>query len=401
MTAEAGPGETSGEPRADSKESSRVGFVVMRVPLLAVDTLASWADGVRAGTAMNGSDAELTEALAADRALLRARLSALLDDNQISGSLAVASPDLAWGIRQWRADPGARRAESAERSLVRYLTRMASRSSPFGLASSYLVGDVAGEPALAVESRGRVRVVARIDVGLLQKIVRDTISKALDSEELLLRRNPGVYRAAGRLRVAALTKGANKHRLVAMRSTPAIEAVLEAAHPQARADELSAVIQASGASPGAARALLARLLGSELLIPVAQVTVTGEEPTAQAIAALRSVPGGEHAAEILGRAAHALEAACRSIPSGPGGSCCRGQFWRRRAGLPISSPGSPRSHPIRPCGLSASAFSNVSARARCRCWRRLTPIAAWYSKIRSSTTTSMPETGPGGRRSWA
>jgi thiopeptide-type bacteriocin biosynthesis protein len=170
------------------------------------------------------------------------------------------------------------------------------------------VGEGAAAPALAVESRGRVRVVARIDVGLLQKIVRDTISKALDSEELLLRRNPGVYRAAGRLRVAALTKGANKHRLVAMRSTPAIEAVLEAAHPQARADELSAVIQASGASPGAARALLARLLGSELLIPVAQVTVTGEEPTAQAIAALRSVPGGEHAAEILGRAAHALEA---------------------------------------------------------------------------------------------
>jgi lantibiotic biosynthesis protein len=300
--------ETHRPPRAGRQEAFRAGFVVMRVPLLAVDTLTGWAKGVRAGAAISGSDAELTEALAADRAMLRARLSALLDDEQISGALAVASPDLAWGITRWRAHPGTRRAESAERSLVRYLTRMASRCSPFGLASGYIVGGVAGEPALEVESRGKVRVVSRIDVGLLREIVRDTVSRALHSEELLLRRNPGVYHAAGRLRVAARTEGSNKHRLVAMRSTEAIEAVLEAAHPQAAAGELIKVIQRTGASPDDARALLARLLRSELLIPVAQVTVTGAEPTAAAIAALRCVPGGERAAEVLGDAARALEA---------------------------------------------------------------------------------------------
>ncbi|MBV9093707.1 MAG: lantibiotic dehydratase, partial [Streptosporangiaceae bacterium] len=113
----------------------------------------------------------------------------------------------------------------------------------------------------------------------------------------------------GRLRVAARTEGSNKHRLVAMRSTDAIEAVLEAAHPQARAVELIKVIQQHEPSPEDARALLARLLRSELLIPLAQVTVTGPETTTEAIAALRSVPGGEHAAEVLGQAARALEAA--------------------------------------------------------------------------------------------
>jgi lantibiotic biosynthesis protein len=309
VTPEARPGETYHAPGTGSGAAFGVGFVVMRVPLLAVDTLTNWAQGVRAGVSVSGPDVELAEALAADRAMLRARLSALLDDEQISGSLAVSSPDLAWGISRWRAHPGTRRAESAERSLVRYLTRMACRCSPFGLASGYIVGDVVGEPALEVESRSNVRAVTRIDVGLLQEIMRDTVSKALDSEELLLRRNPGVYRAAGRLRVAARTEGSNKHRLVAMRSAEAIEAVLEAAHPQAAAGELIKVVQESGASPEDARALLARLLRSELLIPVTQVTVTGAEPTAQAIAGLRSVPGGEHAAEVLGDAVRALEAA--------------------------------------------------------------------------------------------
>jgi lantibiotic biosynthesis protein len=312
MTLE-GPREARSGGRTDSRvggrESYRADFAVMRVPLLSLDTLAAWAEGMHASAFTSGSDTELAEALAADRAVLRARLSALLADDQISGALAVSSPDLAWGIRRWQADPDARQARSAERSIIRYLTRMASRAVPFGLASGYVVGDVAGQPALEVESREKLRVAARIDGGLLQMVLRDAVLNALNSEELLVRRNPGVYRAADRLRVAVRTNEPNKHRLVAVPSTPAIKAVLEAAHPQARAGELIAVLRESGASLEDARVLLAKLLRSELLIPVAQITVTGEPPTTQAIAALRSLPSGHAAAEVVAQAAQELDAA--------------------------------------------------------------------------------------------
>ncbi|MBV9094833.1 MAG: hypothetical protein JO132_13310, partial [Streptosporangiaceae bacterium] len=62
MTLEAGLRQASGRPGTDSKQGFRADFVVMRVPLLAIDTLASWAQGARAGAAVSGPDAELAVA---------------------------------------------------------------------------------------------------------------------------------------------------------------------------------------------------------------------------------------------------------------------------------------------------------------------------------------------------
>jgi Lantibiotic dehydratase, N terminus len=179
----------------------------------------------------------------------------------------------------------------------------------FGLVSSYHVGDIAGEPRFEVETRDAIRAVARLDPGLLDKLVGEAVSRALESEGLLSRRNPGLYRLADQIRVAARPVTDIKHRLVAVRSTPSIEAVLETADQEVRAGALLTVLERRGASRHDARALLARLLAAELLIPVSRVTVTGEEPAVQAIAALRSVPEGDRPADVVGRAVSALEQA--------------------------------------------------------------------------------------------
>ena len=292
---------------ARASAAYRADFVVTRVPLLSIETFLTWANGARASGGVDASDEVLERALAEDRALLRARLCDLIGEPLISRALTVASPDLTQGIRLWRANPASRRGRSAERSLVRYLTRMASRPSPFGLVSGYHVGDIASDPAFEIDSRDAIRIVARLDPGLLDRIVRDAVSGALESEDLLLRRNPGLYRLADQIRFAARPAADIKHRLVAVRSTPSIEAVMEAADHGVRAGALLTVLGQRGGSRDDPRALLARLLAKELLIPVAQVTVTGEEPAVQAVAALRSVPGGERAAHVVGHAVGALE----------------------------------------------------------------------------------------------
>src|SRR6185437_13191774 len=96
----------SSRPRAD--------FFALRAPLLALETLSRWAEGIRA---LDAADAELEEALAADRALLRVRLMELLADEQIGDALAVASPDLADGVARWRIEPDTKRGRSAPTSL--------------------------------------------------------------------------------------------------------------------------------------------------------------------------------------------------------------------------------------------------------------------------------------------
>src|SRR5437868_12795016 len=71
------------------------GFFVLRTPLLPFDEMEEWGRGLTAAAAARtpGEDS-LAEALAADRARLRAGLTALLQRPEVREAVFVASPDL-------------------------------------------------------------------------------------------------------------------------------------------------------------------------------------------------------------------------------------------------------------------------------------------------------------------
>jgi thiopeptide-type bacteriocin biosynthesis protein len=284
-------------------------FAVLRVPLLAMETLAAWADGVRAPAACAGSDAQLTEALTADRAVLRARLLQLLADRQVSAAIELGSEDLQPGIRRWRLDPDGKAGRSAERSLTRYLARLSSRPSPFGLAAGYVLAELAGEPALRVGPRSALRIVSRIDPGLLSTVVRDAAARARGDAGLLVRVNPLAYRTGSRLRVPAPGTRPERPRLVALRATPAIEAAIATAAAEATVGAVLAAMSAAGAQANEAREQLDLLLDRAVLIPARLLALTGAEPTTAAVEALRATPGGSVAADTIERAARRLAAA--------------------------------------------------------------------------------------------
>src|SRR6202023_2928156 len=95
---------------------------------------------------------ELAAALAADRATPRARLGAMVERPEVAEALFVASPSLVEALDTWGRDPDGKKGLRAERALVRYFLRMASRATPFGLFSGCSTApidsaDPAGVPA--------------------------------------------------------------------------------------------------------------------------------------------------------------------------------------------------------------------------------------------------------------
>src|SRR6478609_5021175 len=87
--------------------------VVLRTPLLPATVFAEWA------TATDP----------------RAFLAALLAEPAIDEAIFVASPSLHGSIAAWRAKPESAAGRRTEHSLVKYIARMAGRSTPFGLFS--------------------------------------------------------------------------------------------------------------------------------------------------------------------------------------------------------------------------------------------------------------------------
>src|SRR5439155_23873142 len=120
----------------------------LRTPTLPFDALDRW-------SAQPG--------LAARRDVLRT----LLDDPAVREAIFVASPELERQIPIWQREPDAPNAVAVERALVRYVSRMASRCTPFGLFASVAVVPPGARTRLDVPPRGAAWRRTRLDNDVL------------------------------------------------------------------------------------------------------------------------------------------------------------------------------------------------------------------------------------------
>jgi hypothetical protein len=206
------------------------GFFVLRTPLLPFDEILAWGDGLEAPGAA-GRPGDLADAVALDRARLRARLGKVVARPEVRDALAVASPDLEAAIGHWLDDPDSDRGRRVERSLVRYVTRMSANPTPFGLFAGCSTGTIGTGTNLTVGDRADVRRHSRLDLDDLE-----TVAEALAREPAIRDRvqhqpNSTLYRTAGRLHYVELRRRGRdrSHHLVAVTPSGHLDAALTVA----------------------------------------------------------------------------------------------------------------------------------------------------------------------------
>ena len=270
------------------------GFFVLRTPLLPVDDLRRWTGALATAAVLDRtdvSDAELERAIAEDRARLRAGIAERLESAVILDAIHVASPDLESALHYWRTDPDGDRGRRAERSLVRYLSRMASRPTPFGLFAGNSVGVVADQTHLELGSATEYRRYTRLDSGYLFALIESLARDAIVAANLPLRPNTTLALSDGRWRYvewrvdqAAADARAfyeRTHHLVAVDDSRYLRAVLDCAGAERGATIASlaaAVVDAGISSTEQATAFIHRLIENQILLPELPLYVTGRDP---------------------------------------------------------------------------------------------------------------------------
>lgn len=167
----------------------------------------------------------MTAALAANAEEIRAAYRRLLEDSALREALFVASPDLDRALAHWHADPDGDRGQAAERALTRYLTRIASRPTPFGLFASTSVGLAGDITALTVSPPAACGRHTRLDVDYLVLLV-DALTKQRDVRaHLAYRPTTSLYQAAGGWRYIEthLEDKTRSHRLVSLDRSEALD----------------------------------------------------------------------------------------------------------------------------------------------------------------------------------
>lgn len=213
---------TSPSPRPAASSRRRLpdhraeDFFVLRSPLLPFDSHLQW-------LAATSADA--------DPAALQDHLLELARRPEVAEALFVASPSLVEGLHSLDASTPSKRATRLRSSLARYLARMMTRSTPFGLFAGGSLGTVADSTHLELPPRGANRRHTRLDMDYLFRLAHHLEADPEIRDALRYAPNSSLYFTAGRWRYAEgrLDGDQRSYHLVAVGDDPYLSTALRAA----------------------------------------------------------------------------------------------------------------------------------------------------------------------------
>ncbi len=292
-------------------------FFVLRTPSLPLDTLS-----LHFQTGQEVEAQELSPVFQErNREALCQIIRKLARRDDIREAMALASPDLASRLDVWLAGslPG-KDARNIEQSLLKYLSRMSSRSTPFGLFAGVSMGAWDSASHLSVGSWMESRKAVRLDWGVLETLV-DQLEREPDVRSLLeYRPNSSIYAQGGWYRYLErreqATQGRTYH-LEAVEATSHLDFVLQQAGGGARLEDLTeSLARHMGVEPTTAHSFLNQIVEAQVLCSGLCPSLTDPDPISQVITTLQAVPAMVAKVEFLG----ALQQNLTALRSSPVGS---------------------------------------------------------------------------------
>lgn len=329
----------SGSRRAASAASPTAqpsGFFVLRTPLLPFDTVTQWSRGLEA-SACAADPVTLDDAIASDRLRLRSRLAEIVTEPGLREGIFVASPSLEAAIQWWRKDPDSERGQRAERALVAYFMRAASRPTPFGLFAGCTTGTIGARTRLRLDGRDRFRRYTRLDMDYLWALAKAVEADPGLRADLRYWPNSSRYDIGDRLMYAEARDSAagRSYHLVAVDKTPYLMQTLARARDGECLDVLAGELISDDISEAEAKDYLGELIGSQLLMADSQPQVTGAPPAEAMAAALAS---HDSTADIAAKLRDVLAGLAAVDAGGVGASP---EAYRRLAGHLDGLPATP------------------------------------------------------------
>ena len=266
--------------RADALRPS--GFFAFRVPALPLSLLTAWSDGGQH-----------------DQAVLRPGLAEIAARPDVQRALSVASPDLLDALHERPEDPG------VEAALIRYVSRMASRPTPYGTFAACGTGVIDDETRLDLPDPATWRTHTQLDADYLDALIRDRWRRF--RHRLTFRPNDSLHLMAGRWRyVQSRLDGLERnYHLLQVADSKHLQRALDAALETATLAEVADAVAGGGVDPERAARYAEQLVDAQILIPTFALTITGPLPLDALIRDLLEL-GDEEGVRVLTEARAAL-----------------------------------------------------------------------------------------------
>lgn len=254
------------------------GFCMVRRPILSRDVLEDFHARISANPnefepelRRIFSDPMILEGLALASGQLYALTKALLQNQPVSGKDKLLD------------------------SLYKFLIRMASRCTPFGLFAGYFTVQAGQSTQISFKSQSPTKKHSRLDASALGAIKAHILEKQSISSQLLFYPNSSLYRAGESYRYIKRLEQTQQTTFILTEAAfhPALEKLLNQAKNGLLPSQISKLLQGENLSAAGAQAYVKSLIAAQILLSSIELTVTGQDYLSHLSATLSTLKGAK------------------------------------------------------------------------------------------------------------
>jgi len=206
-------------------------------------------------------------------------------------AIFLASPSLYEQLMKWINNElkDKKEIDHLNYSITKYLLRMGSRCTPFGLFAGYSLGKIGDKTIIELEDSNRYYGHLRLDMNYLCALAIDIAKTPEIKGQLKFYSNSSIYKSGEYLRYVEYQyiNGRRNHFIVGVENSEYVERVLQAAEKGALIKELANLLVDKEISYQEAQSFIEELIESQLLISELEPSVTGHEFLDQIINTLK------------------------------------------------------------------------------------------------------------------
>lgn len=203
-------------------------------------------------------------------------------DAIIQEAIFLASPELFSEIEKWVSGnlKDTKKHKRLEASLLKYISRMSSRCTPFGLFAGCSIGKFAKTTNIELGEYNHHQRQTRFDMNFLVAFSQKLAKESTIKKQLVWYPNSSLYRIGDQYRYIEYTYNKNnrrEHSIEAVTYAEYLETIIESAKTGKKINELALLLVDDEITIEEAEEFIEQLIANQILISEIEPTVTGED----------------------------------------------------------------------------------------------------------------------------